>query len=167
MDLLTYPYVIYAVGAALVLIAVMLVVSALSSNCYEPRSHLLTKAEQHFYKYLKQAVNEKTQIFCCVRVADVVDIKQSVKGRKRMQRLGQIAQKHFDYVLTDMDTRILCAIELNDSSHEQKERKERDEFLDEVMKIAGVPLIKIKTGKIYDVAMIQRQLNQAFPGYFG
>lgn len=166
MEYLTNTYVLYAIGATFILIAAFVLFGGMSFNSYVAKTHLMTAAERNFYYYLIQAVEGRAQIFSMVRVADVVDIKSSVQGKKRLQKLGKIAQKHFDYVLVDPDTKILCAIELNDSSHEQKERKERDEFLDNVMKATGIPLLKVKAAKKYDIKLIKQHLKHALPAYF-
>lgn len=166
MDYLTHPYSIYAAGILLIAVAIYFFLSGFNFSSYVAKTHLMTKAERNFHFYLRQAVEGRAQIFSMVRVADIVDIKESIKGKKRLERLGKIAQKHFDFVLVDNETKILCAIELNDSSHDQKERIKRDEFLDNVMKAAGIPLIKVKATRKYDVKMLKRHLKHSLPHVF-
>lgn len=166
MEYLAQPYTLYAIGGGFIAIALYFLFGNLSFSSYVARTHLMTNAERNFHQHLLRAVGDRCQVFSMVRVADVVDIKASVKGKKRMERLGKIAQKHFDFVLVDKQTKILCAIELNDSSHDRKDRKKRDEFLDNVMQAAGIPLIKIKATKTYDIDMIKRHLKHSLPAYF-
>ena len=42
------------------------------------------------------------------------------------------------------------AIELDDSSHRQTKRKERDAFLEEAMQGAGIPLYRFAVKREYD-----------------
>jgi hypothetical protein len=98
-----------------------------------------------------------------VRIADVVDIKPSITGKKRKIQLAKIAQKHFDFVLVDDSMKVLCAIELNDSSHDRQDRIERDKFVREVMRLAKVPLIEIKAARKYNHSMIRKLLVDCVP----
>ena len=51
------------------------------------------------------------------------------------------------------------AIELDDSSHQRKDRAERDAFVDQVFKAAELPLLHIKVVQNYDSAEIQSQIQ--------
>lgn len=166
MNYLTQPYVLFAIAAGFFLIAIYFLKDTIKFSSYTARKQLLTKAEFNFYLQLVKAVNGKAQIFCCVRVADVVDVKQSITGRRRLQKLNPIAQKHFDFVLVDNQTNILCCIELNDSSHDKKDRKQRDKFLTKVMDAAGTPLLWVKAASQYDTDVIRKYLNAHLPIYF-
>jgi hypothetical protein len=44
------------------------------------------------------------------------------------------SQKHVDFVITDTDLNLVCAVELNDPSHEKEDRKKRDQFVIEAFK---------------------------------
>jgi hypothetical protein len=166
MNYVSHPYFWFAIAALLFILAIYFLSDTIKFSSYVPRKQLLTNAELNFYGQLVKAVNGKAHIFCMVRVADVVTIKNSIKGRRRLQKLGPIAQKHFDFVLVDNQTNILCAIELNDSSHDKKDRKERDEFLTKVMESTGTPLLWIQAAARYDIDAIRKYLNAHLPVYF-
>lgn len=166
MNYLTEPYVLFALAGLLFFLAIFFLKDTIKFSSYVPRKQLLTHAELNFYRQLVKAVNGKAQIFSMVRVADIVEVKSSIKGRKRLRKLGPIAQKHFDFVLVDNETNILCAIELNDKSHDKKDRKQRDEFLTKVMESAGTPLLWVQAASRYDVNAIRKYLNAHLPVYF-
>jgi len=55
------------------------------------------------------------------------------------------------------------AIELDDKSHQRKDRQERDAFVDEVFRAAGLPLVHIPAAKGYQVDEVRQLLRAAWP----
>ena len=53
----------------------------------------------------------------------------------------KIQAKHVDFVICDKDMHIKVIIELDDSSHDKKDRKERDEFVDLILQSVGYKVI--------------------------
>ncbi|EOF5426061.1 DUF2726 domain-containing protein, partial [Salmonella enterica] len=49
---------------------------------------------------------------------------------------------HCDVVITDRTGRIVAAVELDDRSHQAPKRQRRDLLLEEVLKQAGIPLLR-------------------------
>jgi len=126
---------------------------------YKRVNNIFTASEKRFYRVLQEVVGDRYVIFAKVRVADVL-LPISTKDRSRWRSaFNKVACKHFDYVLCDHDLRILAAIELDDPSHNKKDRQERDIFLEWACKSAGFPLIRIKTAKHYDIGDLRRRLQ--------
>lgn len=124
---------------------------------YVARGFLFTKAENSFRGILEKVVGGRALVYGKVRIADVVTIRKGLTGAKRMSALGKIAQKHFDYVLCDAaSSKILCVLELDDSSHAAKDRKARDAFVKEVCRVANVPLINVPTKGGYNFAVVDK-----------
>jgi hypothetical protein len=120
---------------------------------------LFTPAERSFLGVLNQAVGENVQIFGKVRVADVISPKKDISRSDRQKAFNKISGKHFDFLLCNKNNlSIICAIELNDSSHSSKNRQQRDIFLDGVCKTAGVPLITITNKASYTMGEITELL---------
>lgn len=118
---------------------------------YKAVQKIFTPSEQKFYHHLQQAVGDEFYIFAKVRAADVL-LPVNAKDRSRWQSaFNKIACKHFDYVLCDAELSIVGAIELDDASHRRADRVQRDAFIEWACKSAGVPLIRIKTAKKYDI----------------
>lgn len=113
---------------------------------YVSRQMLLSQGEQCFYHALRIAVGHHLNISMKVRLADVVTCSEDdwqLHGVK-------IAQKHLDFVLCDPHTsEILVAVELDDKSHNQASRQERDQFVDEVLWSCGVVLLHIRASSQY------------------
>jgi len=123
---------------------------------YVLRSTLFTPAEKSFCHVLQQAVNGKALVFGKVRVADVLATKKGLDNSKRASAFNKISKKHFDFVLCNpQDLKILCAIELDDRSHNAPKRKARDTFLDEACKAANFRLIHIQAKRSYELTQVK------------
>jgi len=54
----------------------------------------------------------------------------------------------------------LC-IELDDASHGRPDRQVRDEFLDAALLAAGLPLLRVRAKKAYNLAELRAQIEAA------
>lgn len=126
---------------------------------YSKTTSLLTGAELNFYRQLMQIVPPGMLVFSKVRIADVLQVNDNVKGNSRIKHFGAIAAKHFDFVLVNDQTMdILGAIELNDKSHDAPDRKERDAFVRKAMAAAKLPLFEVKATKSYKLDALKVEL---------
>ncbi len=138
---------------------------------YTKRDKLLTPAELKFYHVLAQVLRHPTDpagqpqcvIAMQVRVADVLRHKGGKNAGGNWQKYqNKIDRKHFDFVLVKPDTtEIVCAIELDDTSHRRKDRQERDVFLDEACEDAGLPLMRVKAASSYNPNDIASNLKDS------
>lgn len=116
-----------------------------------PRRQLMTDREVHFMQGLLRTVDMERWYLCPqVRVADLVQITPRVRGRSRtwwtLFRLA--SQWHCDVVIVDRRTfRIVAAVELDDASHLKQNRRRRDILLEEVMRQAGLPLLRSRDAR--------------------
>lgn len=121
------------------------------------RTYLLSKNEAAFFHSLSRVVGNQYVISMKVRLADV--LKCSREGWREGYG-NKISQKHLDFVLCDPRTiRIIAAIELDDASHQRRDRIDRDAFLDAAMKAAAVPLIRVPAAMQYSVDKLAAKLN--------
>ncbi|EGL55526.1 topoisomerase DNA binding C4 zinc finger domain protein [Methylophaga aminisulfidivorans MP] len=129
---------------------------------YSKQPSLLTPAELSFQHSLKLAVDGQYDISSKVRLADIVTVKQTKSKSEWQKAFNKIQSKHVDFVLTDTKTAdILCAIELDDSSHEKPARRLRDDFLDNVLRVARVPLIRFTVEQSYQSQSIAEKIKNA------
>ena len=125
-------------------------------DSYSLRESVLTKAELNFYRVLKEVVGEKYAILVKVRLADVVITH---RGQGYTTAFNKISQKHVDFLLADpQDFSPVMAIELDDRSHQNQSRKDRDEFVDQVFEKAGLQLLRVKAAKKYGPADIRDRI---------
>lgn len=122
---------------------------------YQKQPALFTPAERSFFGVLKQAVGQDFQVFGKVRVADAIAVRSGLTRQVWRRAFNQISAKHFDFVLcAPGELSVVCAIELNDSSHQNKSRQDRDAFLANVCKAACLPLITFEAQPAYSVAEV-------------
>lgn len=108
------------------------------SASYQKR-FLLTKNEWHEYKKLKaEAAMLGLQVCPKVRLLDLLEPR---KGPDYMSCLGRVQSKHVDFVLCDESLYIKAIVEIDDNSHNRKDRQERDEFVDQVLQSVGYTVI--------------------------
>lgn len=115
---------------------------------YKIKEEFITENELKLYKVLKKVAYElKLDIFTQVALNRILEINNR---RKQQQLRNRIDRKSIDFVLYDEKTkRIVCCIELDDTTHEREDRIERDLFLDKIFKDA-IKLIRIKVQNYYD-----------------
>ncbi len=125
---------------------------------YELQDGILTASELKFYFVLLESLPANVRVFCKPRIADVLKVKSLGSDTSRWQRaFNKINAKHFDFVLCDSEQlSYLCAIELNDRSHEQPARIKRDKFVTQACEAAGLPLLMYPTQADYSPSELQK-----------
>jgi len=124
---------------------------------YRKTKALFSPAERSFLGVLCLAVGDNAKIFGKVRVADVVMPERGLSRSDWQKAFNKISRKHFDFLLcSNEDLSVICAIELNDSSHQSKKRQQRDEFLKGVCNAAGIPLLQIPAKQNYAIEEINQ-----------
>lgn len=127
---------------------------------YIQKERLLSNAELSFYQVLKSILRDNVTLFAKVRIADVVGLKNGLDTKSKMSHLGRIAQKHVDFVITDAKTsKIIAAIELDDSSHKSERGQKRDVFVNKVFCSAGIPLIRFPAKSGYKLQDLMSHLE--------
>jgi hypothetical protein len=125
---------------------------------YESRGHLLSRGELAFFHVLRGALPPGLMVAPKVRVSDVLKCdaaawKQGFGGR--------ISQKHVDFVVVDArTTEFVLVIELDDRTHHQRDRRDRDDFIDRAFSAAGVEVLHVRAAASYDVARMRATLAE-------
>lgn len=123
---------------------------------YKVRDNFLSNAELSFYHVLSSVVGNKATICVKVRLSDILYTSRPHENRASMNR---IQQKHLDFLLCNPKTmQPILGIELDDSSHNRADRKERDDFIDKAFEAAGLPVIHIKNQNSYNTQEITREM---------
>ena len=105
------------------------------SHAYQPK-WIFTYHEKDFYYKLKEfADRHGLYLFAKVRLLDLVEPRKNQKRYKTY--FYKVQAKHVDFVLCNEKLVAKWIIELDDASHQQKDRINRDLFVDEVLKSAG------------------------------
>lgn len=126
---------------------------------YNKRPRLVTKAELRFYRSLIKAVQDDWSVFAMVRIADILVVPKETP--KRRSWVNKILAKHIDFVLCDPSSlEPIVAIELDDRSHQRKDRQERDEFVDHAFESAGLPLLRFPVRQSYHAREIREFIDE-------
>lgn len=106
--------------------------------------YLLTRNEWYEYKKLKEYAKAKNLIICPkVRLLDIIVPRENQKNKKVL--LWKIQGKHVDFVICDENLHIKAILELDDNSHNTRDRKERDQFVDEILTSVGYKVIRTRS----------------------
>lgn len=121
---------------------------------YKAVFSILTKSEKQFFHELHQNIDTtKYNISCKVRLLDLLFVPNVPKRQSYLQRVWS---KHVDFVISDIQTmKPRLVIELDDSSHNRQDRKDRDAFVDKVLNQAELPILHIQLSANYANALQQ------------
>ena len=129
---------------------------------YRRRSALFSPAERSFLGALDLATGRDFRIFGKVRVGDLLAPQDRLDASARTTALNKINRKHFDFVLCrPHDLSVLCVIELNDKSHQNRDRQLRDYFLIDACKGARLPLLMFDARRVYSPSEIGAKIAKA------
>lgn len=117
---------------------------------------LLTYNEKDAFRKIKIITDELgCYIFSKVRLLDLLE---PVKGNPKYKTyFYKVQAKHVDFVILDEKLVARCVVELDDSSHDAADRKERDDFVDEALCSVGYQVIRARAV----TEEIQQQIRDA------
>lgn len=129
---------------------------------YGLKDDFLSAAELSFFHVLRSAVGADLVVLAKVRLGDLLFTRQPQKNQGARNR---IQQKHVDFVLCDPATmRPRLAVELDDTSHQREDRKQRDGFVDEALKAAGLPILHVRAARAYAPRELAELVRAALGG---
>lgn len=122
---------------------------------YRLRDDFLSPAEFSFYKVLSSLVGTRLTIQSKVGLADVFFV---ARPNENVSHFNRISQKHLDFLVCDSVTmKPVFGIELDDASHRQNDRQERDDFVEKVCRVVGLPLLRFPVQREYNPREIASQ----------
>jgi hypothetical protein len=126
---------------------------------YRKKDYLLTAAERSFYEVLCGVVDGQLLVFAKVRLADLVYMPKGTANRQT--HFNRIQSKHVDFVLCTRDKLSpVLVIELDDASHEEESRRDRDTFVDAALTAAGMPILHVPAERTYVPADLAAAIQQ-------
>jgi very-short-patch-repair endonuclease len=129
---------------------------------YEKESALFSPAERSFFGVLEQVINNRYRLMGKIRLADIVKVKSGLNKSAWQNAFNKIQSKHIDIVACDPTTlSVQFVIELDDKTHSQSKRQNRDQFVDNVMRAAGIPIVHFTAKNSYSLQEIESILSQA------
>ena len=79
-----------------------------------------------------------------VRLLDMLSVRDTDRSRWRTT-CNRPGSKSVDFTVIDQSGRVMLVIELNDSSHDRPERRDRDKLVRAALNQAGIPPCRVPT----------------------
>lgn len=109
---------------------------------YYAKSYVMTSRENECFKILNEIFSSKWFVVPQVHLSALLDYR--VKGQNWNAAFRHINGKSVDFVLIGKESyKVICVIELDDSTHSKPDRIERDVEIERMFKEARIPLARI------------------------
>ncbi|MEO6874672.1 MAG: DUF2726 domain-containing protein [Opitutaceae bacterium] len=155
--------ILFGVVAAILKAKMAAAPAAAKQDAYYLRKTLFTPAERSLLGVLEPMLPIDVRVFGKVRLEDIIGVKKGLGRGQAQAARNRINRKHVDFLLvTVSDLRPIVGIELDDASHEEENRQERDAFVDSAFSSAGLPLIHIPAQRTYSPAELRTKLGAVF-----
>lgn len=105
---------------------------------YDLKTRLISESEKSYYIAIKKILPDGYSIFAQVSLASFIERTDNARYHNELFR-------NVDFLVTDSDYCPRIVIEINDSTHNTAERKERDEKVKNICEEAGIPIITFWT----------------------
>lgn len=117
----------------------------------EKSEYLMTYTEKKFFESLNNYLKNKNYIlFTKVRLADIFKIKKW-RWYKGLSTYNRIKSKHVDFVITDINWKILKVIELDDYRHKKININKSDSTKNIIFKTFNIDFIRFEVGKKWNI----------------
>ena len=124
-----------------------------SGFIYERKQTLITRKEQGYYNALLKAVPEGFRVFPQINLAAFIERTDGSRFHNELFR-------NVDFLITDDQYCPRIAVEVNDQSHMNNDRIERDKKVHDILEEAGIPLMKLWTSYGVNPGYIEGQVQK-------
>ncbi len=120
---------------------------------YNKKQCLMTNTEMKYYYCILKVLPKNLMVHMQSNLATFIERTDSVRFQNELYR-------NVDFLITDLRYTPLFVVEINDDTHNQKRRKERDEKVGKICEEAGIPILKLWTNYGVNEKYISEKLNQ-------
>ncbi|MGX2040515.1 DUF2726 domain-containing protein [Methylocaldum sp. MU1018] len=129
---------------------------------FRKQDFLFSPEQRVFFFALKQAVGEDYEIFGKVPVIELISPRDKEPRHGTTKAFDQVADRCLDFVLCGKtDLAVACALELCEHAPSGKRSAPSGDPLRTVCETAGLPLVRIEAGPLYDAAEIKQAVASA------
>ena len=123
---------------------------------YRAKSKIMTSAEMRFHtKLLEVFTDNRYYVYPQVHLATFLEHK--IKGQNWKGAFLHINGKSIDFLIVRKDNlSVVCAIELDDYTHDRVDRIERDKEIERIFEQAKIPLIRFRDSRISSEDLIKQ-----------
>src|SRR6185369_4105819 len=156
---------VVSIVGALVIALVLALKQRREQADFESRGILFSPDERSFLGVLEQALDGRYRVFGKVRLGDLVTPGQGLDAGKRSAVQNRINQRHVDFVVcTASKLAVVGVLELDGQSHLHGDRNSQDEFVEQVLAMAGIPFLRFSTQVGYVVHDVRARLAEMLSG---
>ncbi|MFZ0007609.1 MAG: DUF2726 domain-containing protein [Steroidobacteraceae bacterium] len=123
----------------------------------ERKPTLLSAPEQALYRRLLEALPNH-QVLAQVQLLQTVRFKRGSRDASIRNRISQLS---IDFLVVSPETAIVAAVELNDATHDDAQRRAADARKAHALKSAGIPLLIWSVREMPDVSTIRAAIAAA------
>ena len=127
-----------------------------SPSTYSLKNSIMTECEKDFFAVFKEIIEPQYTIQPQINLASVIDKEHHTKYRNELFR-------NIDFGIFDKNYSLILLIEINDQSHTQSHRIDRDNKVKSICADAGIPLITFWTKYGIDKEYIYNRLLEYLP----
>lgn len=120
---------------------------------YSLRPRLISQTENEFFNAISAAVPPGYHVFPQINLAAFIDRTDNSRYRNELFR-------NVDFLISDGEFAPKIVIEINDQSHLERDRRERDEKVTKICEEAGIPIIKLWTKYGVQPDYIQKRISE-------
>lgn len=121
---------------------------------YKKSDYLLTPTELKFYKLLKTITDKmEYSLFIQIPLYQLVEYKD-------YKDFNKIKSKSIDFVITEKNCKVKLCIELDDKTHNNNKRIERDRFINEMFKELDIKILRIPVQNFYNIEELETKIRE-------
>ena len=129
---------------------------------YIRESALLTTYEQSFHRALLRVLDDQYQVYPKVGLATILSIDPELPDRSLGAARERIEREIVDFALCERDgTGILGVIQLDPYTHQPDGRRRFDTFIDQALKAAGVPVVRMPIKENYSEQELRIEITRS------
>lgn len=127
---------------------------------YNAKAYIMTRAEVDLYNKLRTICKDRYYIFPQIHLSSLLDHR--VKNQNFRAAFYHINGKSVDFVLVDQKTmKTKYIIELDDYTHNRRDRKSRDMEVDRIFGEVGIPLVRLSNTLRKSPIQIQNDIKNS------
>lgn len=116
-------------------------------SLYGVKETIMSSPERLFFESCRSALGPNYDIYPQVNLDKIFKINYFGDYRRFLIYLRKINQKSVDFLVVNRNTQSpIFAIELDDATHEYKDRKERDNLINSLFDYQKLPLLRFDSG---------------------
>ena len=120
---------------------------------YESKKVLISHSEQSYYNAIIAALPKEYHVFPQVNLASFIIKTDDSPFHNELFR-------NVDFLITNASYKPLFVVEINDQTHLNKDRQERDEKVRNICEEAGIPILKFWTSYGVNTEYISKKTNE-------